>query len=322
MSRAGVSVNARASRLVDQMLADSAALRVAAMRGTLGHLLIDAGVSAQGGIEPGLRIAEICMGGLGQATLALRKEGSPWKWAVQAASSNPVTACLASQYAGWNLSHEQDTGAYNVLGSGPGRAIARKEALFDELSYKDEAGRAIFVLETKAPPPDGLVEKLADDCQLAPKDLVFIYAPTESLAGTVQVLSRVLEVALHKAHKLKFPVEHVLDGVGAAPLSPSGGDFATAMARTNDAIIYGGHAHLFVSGPEAEARDLANALPSSTSRDFGRSFGEIFKAVNYDFYAIDPMLFSPAAVSVTALETGKTFHAGVFDEARLDASFA
>lgn len=322
MSQAGVSVNARASRLVDQMLADSAALRIKATRGALDHLLVDAGTSVQGSIEAGLRIAEICMGGLGRTCLTLRNESAVWKWAVQVSSSDPVTACLASQYAGWNLSHGEDPEKYSVLGSGPGRAIARKEALFDELNYKDEAGRAILVLEAKAPPPDALVEKIAEDCRLTPKDLVFIHAATESLAGTVQVLSRVLEVALHKAHKLQFPVERIVDGVGAAPLAPAGGSFATAMARTNDAIIYGGHAHLFVTGPEDEARDLANRLPSSTSRDHGRSFGETFKAVNYDFYAIDPMLFSPAAVSITALATGRTFHAGAIEETRFNASFA
>jgi methenyltetrahydromethanopterin cyclohydrolase len=318
----GLSVNARAARLLDNMLADSAALGVSARRGTLGQLLIDAGVEARGGVEAGLRIAEICMGGLGKVALAPWQGASAWKWALAVSSSHPVTACLASQYAGWNLSHGEGEGAYNVLGSGPGRAIARKEKLFEELGYKDEAGRAIFVLEAPAPPPDGLVERVADDCNLAPKDLAFIYAPTQSIAGTTQVVARVLEVALHKAHELHFPLERIVEGVASAPLPPAGGDFMTAMGRTNDAIIYGGHVHLSVTGTEAEAADLAARLPSAGSRDYGRSFKEIFAAVNYDFYAIDPALFSPASVTVTALATGKSFHGGRIDEALVDASFA
>src|SRR5690606_29672864 len=82
------------------------------------------------------------------------------------------------------------------------------------------AGRAIFVLEASAPPPDPLVEQIADDCDLAPKDLTFIYAPTSSLVGSVQIVARVLEVAMHKAHTLKFPLDRIVDGLGAAPLSP------------------------------------------------------------------------------------------------------
>ena len=41
-----------------------------------------------------------------------------------------------------------------------------------------------------------------------------------------------------------------------------------------------------------------------------------------DFYEIDPMLFSPAAVIVTALDTGETFRAGRANLSLLDASFA
>lgn len=323
ISEPRLSVNARAARLLDAMLADSASFGVTVRRGALGQLLVDAGVSARGGIETGLRICEICMGGLGKAVLSPWPGASPWKWALQVSSSHPVTACLASQYAGWNLSHGEGEGAYNVLGSGPGRAIARKEKLFEELSYRDDdAGRAIFVLEAPAPPPDGLVQQIADDCRLAPKDLAFIYAPTESLAGTTQVVGRVLEVAMHKAHALHFPLDRIVEGFGSAPLPPAGGDFMTAMGRTNDAIIYGGHVQLFVLGSEADAADLASRLPSAASRDYGRAFKDVFAAVNYDFYAIDPALFSPAAVTVTALETGKSFHGGRIDEALVNASFA
>ena len=317
-----LSVNARAARLVDQMLADSAMLGIGSRRGTLGQLLVDAGAEASGSIEAGLRMAEICMGGLGKARLVPQGGASAWKWSVAVTSSNPVIACLASQYAGWHLAEGEGSGAYSVLGSGPGRAIARKEELFNELAYKDHAGRAIFVLEAGAPPPDTLVERIADACGLAPKDLVFIYAPTQSRAGMVQVAARVLEVALHKAHTLHFPLEHIVDGLGSAPLPPPGGDFATAMGRTNDAIIFGGHVHLFVNGTVESARDLANTLPSTGSRDYGRSFKDVFAAVNYDFYAIDPALFSPASVTVTELASGKSFHGGRIDQALIDASFS
>jgi methenyltetrahydromethanopterin cyclohydrolase len=62
-------------------------------------------------------------------------------------------------------------------------------------------------------------------------------------------------------------------------------------------------------------------LPSRASKDFGKPFAETFKAVNYDFYKIDPMLFSPAAVTVTAVNSGRSFHGGAIARALLNASF-
>jgi methenyltetrahydromethanopterin cyclohydrolase len=78
---------------------------------------------------------------------------------------------------------------------------------------------------------------------------------------------------------------------------------------------------VFVSGSDDAAAQLAKELPSSASRDYGRPFAEVFKSVNMDFYKIDPMLFSPAAVTVTAIESGNSFVAGKLDAALLDQSF-
>jgi methenyltetrahydromethanopterin cyclohydrolase len=94
------------------------------------------------------------------------------------------------------------------------------------------------------------------------------------------------------------------------------------MGRTNDAIIYGGRVQLFVTGPAGEAHALANELPSEGSRDYGRPFMEIFRRFGGDFYKIDPLLFSPAEVIVTALDTGESFRKGRVDTDLLDASFA
>jgi methenyltetrahydromethanopterin cyclohydrolase len=225
-------------------------------------------------------------------------------------SSEPVVACLACQYAGWRLSEGKGKDAFFALGSGPARALARVEPLFEELGYQDKAPTATLVLESSRPPPAALVAKVADDCRLTPDKLTLIYAPTQSLAGGVQVVARVLEVALHKAHELKFPLERVVEGLGAAPLSPPHPDLVTAMGRTNDAIIYGGRVQLFVRGSDGDAKQLAEQLPSSSSSAYGQPFAEIFAAVGGDFYKIDGKLFSPARVTVSNLDTGASFHAG------------
>jgi methenyltetrahydromethanopterin cyclohydrolase len=315
--RVTASVNVLAGEIVDRLVAGAKRYRVSVSRGSLGELLIDAGAKATGGIDAGLLLTEICMGGLGRVSLAHAPGAEKWPFWLTVGSSDPVVACLASQYAGWSLQHEK----FFALGSGPGRAQARVEKLFEELSYTDKAERVTIVLESGSPPPKEVVEKVATKSGVDPKNVAFIYAPTQSLAGSVQVVGRVLEVALHKAHELHFPLDNIVDGVATAPLSPPHPDFVQAMGRTNDAIIYAGRAHLFVKGPAAAAKELAEKLPSSNSRDYGRPFADIFKAYKGDFYQIDGSLFSPAEALVTAVETGETFRGGEINVALLDKSF-
>jgi methenyltetrahydromethanopterin cyclohydrolase len=316
-----ISVNRRAAALTAALRGDATILNLGVARGPLGETLVDAGAKQRGGVEAGLRIAEICMGGLGAVRLLPDNATPRWPWTIAVSSSQPVIACLASQYAGWSLAHGTGKDAFFALGSGPARALAQKEALFQDIGYRDEADVATLVIESGRSPPPEILDKVTSDCGVAPSALTVIYAPTQSLAGGAQVVARVLEVALHKAHELKFPLERIIDGMGAAPLSPPHPDFVTAMGRTNDAIIYGGRAQLYVSGPAEDAKGLAEALPSRASRDFGSPFAEIFRRFNGDFYAIDPMLFSPAEVIVTAVESGESFHAGAVHHTLLDASF-
>ena len=89
------------------------------------------------------------------------------------------------------------------------------------------------------------------------------------------------------------------------------------MARTNDAILYGGAVQLLVDCDDDAAETLCRRLPSSCSPDHGRSFGELFKAAGHDFYKLDPMLFAPARAVVGNLRSGRTFTAGAMDRERL-----
>jgi methenyltetrahydromethanopterin cyclohydrolase len=317
-----LSVNERAAKLVARMIAEAEELRIGVGKGALGETLIDCGSKAVGSLTAGLRVAEICTGGLADVAIAPSSLGPRWPWTIMVRSSQPVIACLASQYAGWRLSVDDGDESFFALGSGPARALARREPLFQELAYDDSAANAILVIEGARPPPAKIVAAVAQDCRVKPTDLTIIFAPTQSLAGSTQIVARSLEVALHKTHELRFPLDRIVEGIGTAPLCPPHPDFVTAMGRTNDAIIFAGHVQLFVTGPASEARALAERLPSRASRDYGRPFGELFKAVNSDFYAIDPMLFSPARVIVTALETGDSYPSGDIDLDLLDASFA
>ena len=310
------SVNQLAAPLVQHLIDNANKLRIGVQKLDSGATVIDAGIKSAGGLEVGRIVSEICMGGLGNVHLQ-HTPSRRWPFEICVHSTNPVLACLGSQYAGWSLNHDE----FFALGSGPGRAIAQKEELYKELGYKDQYEKAVLVLEVDKIPPVEVVEKVARDTGLAASQLTFILTPTRSLAGSFQVVARVLEVAMHKIHALGYALDQIVDGVAAAPFAPPVKDFVIGMGRTNDAILYGGQVHLFVKGADDEAKSLADRLPSGTSADYGKPFAEIFKAVKYDFYKIDPMLFAPAQVIVTNIESGKTFRAGKIDEDLLDISF-
>ena len=315
------SVNTLSAAKVQFLLDNASSLRLAISKMPNGTTIIDGGIDATGGLTAGCMIAEICLGGMGKVSLKASL-AEYWPWYIDVYTWQPVIACLASQYAGWSLSHDGGGKAFNALGSGPARAMGSKEALFATLNYKDTADSACLVLETDVIPPLEISDTIAQSCGISPSQLSLILIPTTSLCGSVQIVSRVLETALHKAYTLGFDLKKIIDGAGSAPLCPPSKDFLTAMSRTNDAILFAGRVQLFVQASDEEAQQLAEKLPSCTSSDYGQPFAKIFKDVAYDFYKIDPLLFSPAQVIVTALESGNSFHAGKIDLSLLNQSFS
>ncbi len=162
---------------------------------------------------------------------------------------------------------------------------------------------------------------MSEDCKIKSKNLVFILTPTTSVAGNIQVVARVLEVAIHKIHELGFPLERIESGFGTAPLPPLGKNFVSAMGRTNDSIIYGGNVQLVINGPENDLVELAKDLPSSNSKDYGKTFKKIFEEYNQDFYKIDGSLFSPARVIINSKESGKVYNSGNINKEIIKSSF-
>ena len=308
-----LSLNSRATALADALIADAATLGIGVSLGTGGETLADCGLRHPGSLEAGRRLARICLAGLAEVSL-LPSHQTSLPWSVMVRTSRPVLACLASQYAGWHLAAEDGS---PLMGSGPARALAAQEPLFHDIPHTEQATRSVLVVEGDAPPGESAAQAVARACGLARNRLTLLHAPTGSLAGTVQIAARVLECALQKARALHFDLSSIAEALGTAPLAPPHPDTRAAMGRANDAIIYGGLVHLFVTGEAEAAKALAEALPSHTAPDWGRSFAEVFAQAEGEFARIDPALFSPAEVLVTALSTGTTFRAGRPDPARL-----
>ena len=310
-------MNEAASEIADSMADQADLLRVRTFRLPSGARVIDAGVEADGGIEAGIALAEICMGGLGNVSCTPLQIGSESYAGLIVWTDHPAVACMASQYAGWAIS----VGKFFAMGSGPLRAHARVEReLFEKLGYEEEAEEGVLVLETRALPNDEVAAWVAEKARLQPLQLTFVVAPTASIAGGVQISARIIETGLHKMETLGFDVTRVVSAMGTAPLSPVAKNDLRAIGRTNDCILYGGQARYTIKAPDAELEKLAEQVPASASRDYGTPFYEIFQRYGGDFYKIDPLLFSPAEVWLTSTESGRTFHAGRLNPEVLEAS--
>jgi len=316
-----ISINKTVKPLVENLLDKADQLNIGIHTTDGGAKIIDAGINHDGCLESGRLITEICMGGLGKVGLTMSSNTTNWPLTINVHSTNPVLSCLASQYAGWNLSFVKEEDNFNALGSGPCRALALKEDLFKDLDYSDKFYSTVVVMEVDRNPPQEIIDKIVSDCSISEKNLTIILTPTKSLSGCTQVVGRVLEVGMHKLHEIGFPLDKVVDGFGSAPVPPPAPDFLIGMGRTNDAILYGGIVHLFVDVADDEAFELAKRLPSSTSSDYGKPFADIFKEYKFDFYKIDKLLFSPAKVIVSTIKTGKTFTEGSTNIELIEKSF-
>jgi methenyltetrahydromethanopterin cyclohydrolase len=309
-----LSLNSRAVALCREMASRADELQIRVSTAACGTTLYDCGISVPGSRAAAILLAQVCLADL--AEVSVDDSAKPWP-TVHISTNSPVAACLASQYAGWEVKGEK----YFAMGSGPMRAAAGREALFDEIGCRETASEVVGVLEASKLPPDTVCEEIAVKCGVMPEKLTLLVAPTRSACGTLQIVARSVETALHKLHALGFDLSRVVTGHGTAPLPPLAKDDFAAVGRTNDAILYGGQVLLTVQGDDASLEELGPRVPSAASADYGRPFSEIMAHYDNDFYRIDPLLFSPAAIEFVNVSTGSHFRFGEVNQQLLARSF-
>ncbi len=311
-----MTLNERANRVADDLAANADRYRVK-VSSVAGARIIDCGGAVVGSLAAGLLLARASLADLAEVTYVpcpIAEVGGP---AVQVITDDPVRACLASQYAGWQVK----VGNFFAMGSGPMRAIAAREEMFQHIPGKEDSAIAVGVLETAKHPTEEVIAAIVAKLPPVAEHLTLLVAPAESLAGTTQVVARSVETALHKLHELKFNVAQVISAYGTAPLPPVSTDMIHAIGRTNDAILYGGKVTLWVRADDEVLANIGPKVPSNASRDHGAPFAEVFARYGGDFYKIDPMLFSPAEIEFRNLKTGKCHHFGRVEPRLVRKSF-
>jgi methenyltetrahydromethanopterin cyclohydrolase len=315
-----LSVNRLAWKLAEKLLDKQAFYGVHASKSSAGATVVDAGVNVPGGFQAGKMLTEICLGGAGKAQVGFKVYGDLTFPSITVSTDYPAIAALGSQFAGWRIKEPDGSIA---IGSGPARALALKpKDVYEEIGYKDSSDRAVLTLESNKLPSDALIEKVTAACGVKAENLIVVVAPTASIAGLTQVTGRIVEVGIHKLRTLGLSPNMIRYACGYAPIPPLGRDFEVAMARTNDAILYGGTVYCTVDyEDEAALQKIVEQAPSMKSKDYGKPFLQIFKEADRDFYKIDHNLFAPAMLIINNVKTGRTFRAGKINAEALKESF-
>jgi methenyltetrahydromethanopterin cyclohydrolase len=204
------------------------------------------------------------------------------------------------------------------MGSGPACFLNEALEVGEPFAFEETADRAVLVLETRTIPDAQTCQALADQCGVQADHLALLIAPTASLAGSVQIAARSIETALHKLHHLGFGLQQVIGASGRCPIAIPTGDDRISMGRTNDLVIFASQVWLGVTGsPDAQLAELAAQVPSSASPDYGQPFSVTLEKAG-DFYAIDPGLFAPAEITLSNLDSGRSFHHGKINQQQID----
>ncbi|WP_054850184.1 methenyltetrahydromethanopterin cyclohydrolase [Vulcanisaeta sp. JCM 14467] len=132
------------------------------------------------------------------------------------------------------------------------------------------------------------------------------------MAGSIQVSARIVETGLYKLDTLKFDLRSVMNGFGLSPIAPLHKDPLIMAGRTNDMLLYGGITYFTVDVDNDDlVKDVVNKAPSSSSKDYGKSFTDLVMQYGWDFlYKVDPSIFAPAVITINSIKTGRTYTAG------------
>jgi methenyltetrahydromethanopterin cyclohydrolase len=174
----------------------------------------------------------------------------------------------------------------------------------------------VLAVESDDYPTASVADHVAELTGVEASSVFLPTAPTASLAGSVSVAARAAELAVFRLSELGYDPLDVVSATGSAPVAPVAGDEQTAIARTNDALAYGGRAHLTVR----EEFDRFDEIVSTATDEYGTRFDEIFESVDWDFYEVDESVFAPARATIDVVG-GDTHVVGARDEELLAESF-
>ena len=290
------TLNRMATELVDEAIDFAEELTVEVHGLTGDAAVLDFGVDRPGAIEAGLLLAEVQTAGLATVQTGVGTvEGAPLTH-VELSTDHPALGLLCAGKAGWELS----VGGFEGLGSGPARALVAEEDIFDRVGYREDADFAVLAVETDQLPDEEVARVVAERAGV-PESAVFLPAyATASVTGSVVAASRAAELATLRLAESGYDPANVLSATGRAPVAPVADGEEAAMARTTDALVYGGQVHLHLEDPVEDPEVVA----STAAAEYGQPCAAVFESVDWDLADLPVEFFGPAQVTVDVLGGG------------------
>lgn len=309
-------------RIVREVIERADDLNVRVLKTSNGATVIDMGIEAAGGWEAALKFVDISLGGLGRSSFSIRKIKDLDVPVIHVFTDHPLISCLCSQISGWVLKGAEGPDGIAPLGSGPARAVARRDKFITEFDYSDRCEDVVLLLQIDRVPDENIASVVADGCQVSPEHVYLLAARTGSVVGSANVSSRTLETSIWRLHDLGFDLNRVTAAWGEAPVAPFCDDELTAMVRVNTFVYYGGSVGFVVNGDDDELRRITPLMPLSpqTCPDYHIGFAELFERAGRDIFKMDTFVHSVARVTIYNQRTGNVFSAGEADEETLYAS--
>jgi len=306
------SLNRMATELVDEAIDFAAELAIDVHSLANEALVLDFGVDVPGGIEAGLLLAEIQTAGLATVQTRMDEVGGAPLTHVELATDHPALALLGAGKAGWELT----AAGFEGLGSGPARALVAEEDIYQRIGYHDEFEFAVLAVESDELPDEAVAEAVAERAGVQASGVFLPTYATASLTGSVVTAARAAELAVFRLAELGYDLRDVLAASASAPVAPVAHEEATAMARTNDALAYGGVVHLVVEEPFDQFEEAVSVARS----EHGTPFVDIFDSVDWTYEELSVELFGPAQLTVD-VRGGDTYVVGERSEGVLAESF-
>ena len=101
-----------------------------------------------------------------------------WPLAIHVHSTDPVLSCLGSQYAGWSLSFVQNDDISQHLAPAHVGHLLVKRTYLKISNTRTKFFSTVIILEVDQNPPQQIIDKIVDDCDISEKNLTIILTPT------------------------------------------------------------------------------------------------------------------------------------------------
>lgn len=302
-----LSVNRLSMRIVKELIDYQEEYRVKLEKLACGATVIDTGIETVGGYLTGIKLTEICLGGLAKCWLTYQLYDDLGLPTIVVATDHPALSLLGCQLAGWMVK----VGDFFAPSSGPARTLALKpKRVFEKIGYKDDHNEAVIVMETAKKPTDEVAQKVAAECRVSPQNLYIILTATTSMAGSVQVSGRVAETGLYRLEYLGLDPNKVIFASGSAPIMPPHPDVGTSTAKEEDALLYGGVGCYVIDDDDSKLMEYAAKAPATAWPDYGKASYDALKAVNFDWSKLDPSFFTIGKFVITSKKSGRTYIGG------------